>query len=412
MNPISHSLIWAAFICLILGQRISYAQEYDVKIDPIHWKKMLDNVWEKDAYPCQINERSSNQSTKCEISIHGGFTRTYPKLSFKIETDKKSPPIGMHHKMILKAEWGDGTYLRNDLSFYVFKTYTSIPVVKRRPVILSINGNPYGIMIEQESINDSFLSDNGVKDAYLFKSDAPDDLYKGSAGSLIPLKFPSQYHLAYNASKDSEEHYDVLVNFIDDLWSAFINEIYPSHSSLFNEEQVTSFIAVMGVIQNFDYSKKNFFLSIGKNSPEQTMLIPYDVDITWGCSWINQEDSKACTTGSWNQDYQTGTLRRNAVSKYPNHKDTNLLYQIVWDNPASALKIRKKICSIINSDHYIEGLSGEIGRISSWIQAHQTQDRMGRLHGEAYRESVEQLRQFTVKRKEFLNQSMCRPLGL
>ena len=89
MNPKFYSLTWVVIIYVFLGHEISHAQQFDVSVDPIHWQTMIDNKWEKDPHPCQIKEHDSNQITKCEISVHGGFTRTYPKLSFKIETDKK-----------------------------------------------------------------------------------------------------------------------------------------------------------------------------------------------------------------------------------------------------------------------------------------------------------------------------------
>lgn len=387
-------------------------KSFDLRISPEDWNTIVTHKWDDLSVPCQIKEKTAQEFVSCKMSIHGGITRTYPKFSFKIITDKKVPPLGMDHKMVLKAEWGDGSYLRNNLSFYIFKHYTKIPVVQRRLVNLSINGEAYGIMIEQELINDSFLTMHGINDAYLFKSDPPDDLYKRAAGSLIPLKTPDQYSLAYQSSKKSENHYDVLIEFIDHLWGIFENKQFQNIATLVNEEEVINFIAVMGVIQNYDYSKKNYYLSLSEQSVENTLLIPHDLDISWGCKWIKSNGVSACGPGTWTQAYETGRLGRSAVSKFPSFRETNLLYQVIWDNPSSELRIKKKICSIINSNDFVTGLNGEIDKVINWVIPNLPQDKMGRLKGSEYKKSVEFLRGFIVKRRDFLNESLCRSLSI
>ncbi|MBT3983878.1 MAG: hypothetical protein HOE90_21155 [Bacteriovoracaceae bacterium] len=381
-------------------------RHYRLSVDKHNWETLLKNKWSNEYVACDIS--SAELSSICKIRVHGGISRKYPKLSFRVILPSGSPKLSYSRKITLKSDFGDGTYLRNYLTFKLFENLTNIPTPKAQLSYLWVNNSPYGLMLDIEKIGKKFLDSRKMSEgSLLFRSDPTGELYKNGAGNLIPLPNESMYVLAYKHIGEAKKYPDVLINLIDGLWESFTKNEPSFVPDSFDVDDVVDFLAIMGIVQNFDYSKKNYYL-LKRNG--KFRLLPWDLDQTWGCLWDSVNSDSICDEFFYNKPHKTGHRKDELISVYPNQRDFNLLYQIVWSDPALSKMVQNRICDFLDSKYWNERLLLEAKKMKQDILPFlkKQADPKNRYDSvSSYISGFEEILSFHKLRAKYLKRKLC-----
>jgi len=397
------------FITLVTWSSLLAAQtkHYRLSVDKYNWERLQKNKWSNEYVACDIS--SGEISSVCKIRVHGGISRKYPKLSFRVILPSGTQKLSYSRKITLKSDFGDGTYLRNYLTFKLFENLTNIPTPKVRLSYLWVNNTPYGLMLDIEKIGKKFLTSRKISEgSLLYRADPTGELYTNGAGNLIPLPSESMYLLAYKHIGASKKYPNVLIDLIDGLWESFTKNDSSFVFDSFDVADVVDFLAVMGIVQNFDYSKKNYYL-FKRNG--KFRLIPWDLDQTWGCLWDSVNRDSICDEFFYNKPPKTGHRKDELISKYPNQRDFNLLYQIVWSDPVLSKKVKNRICYFLDSKYWNKGLLPEARKMKEDIMPFlkNNADPQNRLSDvSSYNAGFEEVLSFHDLRSKYLKRKLCR----
>lgn len=145
--------------------------QVDINISQENWKSILDNPLEEEYHSCNITidgEKISNVGirTKGNTSLsniaESGLSDRY---SFKVNFGKyeKGQTFYGLDEVCFNNLYADATYMKEFLSYDMFE-YMGVPAPLCTFVNISINGQPWGLYVAVESIDESFLKRNFGED--------------------------------------------------------------------------------------------------------------------------------------------------------------------------------------------------------------------------------------------------------
>lgn len=224
------------------------------------------------------------------LRIRGNTSRNKEKKSFKVSFNTFIEGGEFHEleKMNLNAEVNDPSLLRSKLSWTVFRKL-GVPGLRSNHVLLYINSQFYGVYINTEQIDESFVNSRfGTNDGNLYKCTYPAD-----------LEYISENPNDYIIGDEDGRVYDIRTNQEWDDYgdlSDFISAIHEYSGTRFMEEleqrmNVQQYLKIMAVdvmSANWDGyigNKNNYYLYRDQVSG-RIEYIPYDLDNTWGLDWL------------------------------------------------------------------------------------------------------------------------------
>ena len=247
-------------------------------------------VWVYDQY----REDDNCRGLECTWHIRGDTTRNYEKAGYKLElTNRKVSLLGMRKDddWILNALYDDDGLIHNKLSYDVWNRIAGSNYVRgdeginMEYVEVFIDDEYCGVYGLTERIDKKQLSLNDRDKLYkCCGSDLPgeDDFYESLTDEMDPvfvMKYPSKF-----TSKDWEPLRQWTSLFLTDRF-----EDYPSGKEILNMENAIDYNIFNLLTCGMDNTMKNiyFWADYQQDGSYQFIKIPWDLNMTWGNSWVD-----------------------------------------------------------------------------------------------------------------------------
>lgn len=252
------------------------------------------NVWIYDQY----RQSAGFQSAEGSWRLRGATTLEYEKSSYRLTlTDKKLSLLGMRRDddWILSALYDDEGLIHNKLSFEVWREIAADNHVnadegiQMEYVELFMDNQYLGIYGLMERVDKKLLSLNDKDILYKCvdqKEPGEDDFYSELTEEMNPtyeLKYPEEL---------TEENWRPMKQWAS-VFLADEIEDYDSAKAMLNMENAVDYNLFNILICGMDNIMKNiyFYADYQSDDSYQFIKIPWDLNMTWGNSWI---DDSAC----------------------------------------------------------------------------------------------------------------------
>lgn len=288
-------------------------------------------------------------SSEGEIRVRGATTRVFPKKSYKMTLTKRSPGknrranvislLGMIQEddWILYAAYNDCEKVRNVFSQNLWKSSCSTDNRWKldtgneyRYVEVFLNGEYLGLYALGYPISETQLrlGNTGFSDVLYKKIEWADEMYL-PADPHEPI---DDYEIKYISFLDKEDvSYDAVGWSI--LWEYYQN-LYQNRTDTYqllqyyDLDNAIDMYLFLNLIQGSDNASdssglyKNAYLGIRDNGGQKVSFwIPWDMDISWGNSWCDEEELNFTKTyGADSSDnclFETGYLNQCMVNNDP-----------------------------------------------------------------------------------------------
>jgi hypothetical protein len=212
------------------------------------------------------------------VKVRGNTTAGFPKKSHRLEFSHEHPlrhpgPGGRIRHTSLVAEWGDPTYLRQHLSFWM-QTETGSAAPFHYPVRVQLNGGFWQLAMHSEVLGEELLKRHGL--------DADGALYK-SVGTLTPDFNSSGGFEKKTRRREDNKDYLALIDALNEAQS-----LQARRKALFdvmNLPATINYLAVARLTQEDDDIWANLSLYHDCDGTGEWRPIPFDMNVSWGLSF-------------------------------------------------------------------------------------------------------------------------------
>lgn len=251
------------------------------------------NIWVYDQY----RSAAQFQSAECSWHIRGATTLNYEKSSYRLTlTDRKLSLLGMRKDddWILHALYDDDGLIHNKLSYEVWKEISSTNHVAQDEGIsmeyveVFMDNEYEGVYGLSERIDKKSLN-LGSKDI-LYKGQGQsepgeDDFYHELTEDMNPVfvwKYPKNFEM---------EDWEPLRCWVSDFLSDKLED-FASACALLNLENAVDYNLFNLLICGMDNVMKNIYYlaDYQEDGSYQFIKLPWDLNMTWGNSWIDDPD--------------------------------------------------------------------------------------------------------------------------
>ena len=200
-------------------------------------------------------------------------------LNLKFDWADDSQKLLGYRTLNLLNSHADASFLRSMLYSRIAGQYTAVP--KANYVHVVINGESWGVYVNEQQVNKDFLKDNfGTKKGGRFK--APPGPRPGSFAYQGDDK--SKYTSAYEIkSKDKDESWERLINATKVLHQLPSEQIEDELDTVFSIDRALWFLAVDNVMLDTDgyYERGADFTIYQEPKFGRTIILPYDNNETF-----------------------------------------------------------------------------------------------------------------------------------
>lgn len=249
----------------------------NIIMDREHLTFLERNIWNEEPISCQLVD--NNLSHDAGITYRGNHTRKFQKKSYKIDFGIYNEEFEAR-EMHLNAEFCDPSFIRNKLSFDFFKMIGSISPDCNH-VLIEMNGEPAGIYLQLESVDDVFLQKRHLPYGPIYYASN-----RQSNFSLLTTKGEPKESLTsgYVRKLGKEEDDLDLERLIIKINSIPRNDFGEEIGEYLDVKKYLTWLSGAVCTQNYDGFIQNYALY----RHGQTGLyenIPWDYDATFGRNW-------------------------------------------------------------------------------------------------------------------------------
>ena len=248
---------------------------YELKIDAKALRDIDRNPFSNQTHPATFICGGKEYAVK--VRSRGAWARTWPKKALKIFFENGNDFEG-NHCLNLNSGWRDAAFIREPLAYQIYAA-CGVPAPKSRMVQLDVNGQFRGLYVEVEQPDKPLLKRYKLKGASLYKANSgaglADERDLGSASA-----YPAHYE---KETRKSEGHGE-----LQEFCRALAKSNTPTLEFFTNHVDVPEFInylAASVLVQNWDWFNKNHFLAYDGHGSKKWMVVPWDLDRTFGDHW-------------------------------------------------------------------------------------------------------------------------------
>ncbi len=357
--------------------------------------------WERPAELVYLDDsKQIGFSAPAGIRIHGGASRWAEKKSIRLyfrpeyglaELDYPLfPDSGQTRfkRLVLHAggqdqptETGNGTLLRNPL-ISALAQETDVIVAEGQPVLLFINGQPWGIYNLRERLDRIYFADRfGI----------------GDLDILGPIAY------APEPLEGNWTHWDELMSFVEanDMADP---ENYTTVISQIDVENFIDYYALQYFIGNADWPQRSHdrFYPYVQGGKWHWFL--WDGDFAFGLAFEGGELPDPITwllTGE-----EGGSARLQAAWQ------DSLLFRKLMDNPDFKLAFIRRLEGLLNTAFLPEAVIAQLDALASQVEPDIEYETLRWQSSGNWSESVEQMRNFARQRPDLIRQNVVEELGL
>lgn len=323
------------------------------------------------------------------VRLHGGTSRDFAKKSFRIDLARGQEVDGRRH-LILRGEWNDKSLLRTYLGYELFRHATWLPTPDASFVHVRLNDEFYGVMLHVERIDRDFLRARALDPAGpLIEADPP---LGGDFGDLAPMT-PDAYEAVYDVKGDGT--LDPLRDLVERVLASTPSAFAAEAPEVIAVDDVLVYLAAMAVLQNHDHVRKNYYLYRPSASNGRWMVLPWDLDLTFGHMWTPAEDvlGEAIVTDA--DPFAGATLRG------PGQR--NVLTERLLGIPAlraRMLQMARRIAARAAAPGFLDA---RLAHVRCLAGPDILADPRKRATNDEYAGRVEEIREFMARRRAFLD---------
>lgn len=361
-------------------------------LDPAALDEMMAKPYEHAYYPCTLAIDGEVHSG-AQVRLHGASSSDLVKRSFRVKLAKGDKLADGSENLILRSEYIDKTLLRTWLSYQAIQTFTWLPAPQTRFVHARLNGKFYGVMLQVERLDALYLKKRGLNpNGVLYEADPPNAL-ANPGGSLVPLYPPGNYPLVF-AKHLGPPGYTDLIALIEETLQLPNSKLFALLDRQLKVGDWLLYAAVMTVLQNQEHLRKNYYVYRNPaHLDDRFWMLPWDLDLTWGHLWTPKNDVFDETIFS--------SLPPDKGSAKVDAGFFNQLYRALdhppWRQQWAAL-VERLAAQILDPAFLEPRLQYAVCLIGPDLLA----DTRKRAQPGEYLQRLDELRQYAVKRREFL----------
>lgn len=213
-----------------------------------------------------------------QIKVRGNTTAGFPKKSHRLEFNAEHPlrhpgPGGRIRNTSLMAEWGDPSYLRQHLSFWLMAK-AGVPAPFHEPVRVQLNGEFYQLAMHSQVLGEELLERTGL--------DPDGALYK-AVGTVAPDIMSTGGFEKKTRKREDERDYL-------EFTRALAHRSRPQARALELFDRcdlpgVINYLAVARLTQEDDDIWANLSLYRDSNGSGRWRPVAFDMNVSWGLSF-------------------------------------------------------------------------------------------------------------------------------
>ncbi len=248
---------------------------YELKMNPGDLRSIETQPFGNATYPATFIADGKIYSG-VKVRARGSWSRSWPKKSLKIQFDHQAP-FQDRNRLDLNSGWRDPAFVREVLAYHV---YAACGVIASRAQVvrLQVNGRFHGLYIEVEQPDKEFLARHNLKGAELFKAAS-----RSRDADERNLGGDSSYQGAYTRETKKTENYNDLAQFCQEL--AGCTDVLDFFNRHVDVDDYINYLAATVLIQHWDGFNKNHYLAYDRDGSGKWVVIPWDLDRTFGDHW-------------------------------------------------------------------------------------------------------------------------------
>jgi spore coat protein H len=247
---------------------------YELRIDPRRLADLDRNPDSDQTHPARFVAGGSEY--KIRVRYRGSWARSWPKKAFKVFFEEGKEFEGARC-LNLNSAWRDPAFVREPLAYHVYEV-AGVPASRSRMVRLDVNGEFRGLYVEVEQPDKPLFKRHQLKGVAIYKANSPanqsDERDLGSERSVS-----AHYE---KETRKGEGHLD-LQQFCHEL--AVATNVLQFFSNRVDLPRYVSYLAAGALVQNWDGLNKNHFLVHDERGSKKWIVVPWDLDRTFGDHW-------------------------------------------------------------------------------------------------------------------------------
>ena len=388
---------------------------WDLAIAEADLEAMNDDVYARLEVPATLSAEGVTYPGPATARFMGSSTLTFPKKSFRVTFPEDAEHPGFARKINLRAEYNDASYLRTFLGYETMRRLTDSPAPRTRWVNLTVNGQPYGVMLEVERIGGRFLRKNG--------RDREQSTYEGKEtmpwGALTPLPSEAEYREFYDKTTGDDADWSDFIGLVEGaLWPDHEDSQPYGPTTTFRTRELVDvdayidYLATLATIQSQDHITNNYYLS-WQNRPGlgfRWEFYPWDMDLTFGCLWDEDTNTSLCGEPVHDDWWLNGVVVTPLVPGQPNDCWCNLAAHLAINDLQLGLEYGEKICSNLRSRWWNERMPALAEAIAQTIGPAVEADELDRNQTSLqWTTARQEVLDFLVDRKAYLDAQLYCP---
>jgi len=359
---------------------------YELKIAPRELAQLEHGFFENATHPATFIA-SGMTYTNVRVRFRGQWARTWPKKPLKIFFDHEQLFEG-RRCLNLNSGWRDPAFVREPLAYHLYAA-CGVPAPRSRMVRLQVNGTFRGLYVEVEQPDKPFLSRINRKGASVFKAAS-----ESNQSDERDLGAEANYGHHYNLETQKSNGLGPLRSFCHDLAGA------SNAAAFFNQrvdlDEYINYLAATTLMQHWDCFNKNHFLLYDGRESRKWLVIPWDLDRTFGDHWQGGFD-----------DAQLPILL--GTRPLPGPTGWNRMEARFFGDRGLRLRFLNRLEELLEKEFTVEKLSPFLDRLESDISADAALDR-ARWPGPTrdLHSGIAQVKSYIKRRRAFLQGEVAR----
>jgi spore coat protein H len=318
-----------------------------------------------------------------EVTVRdrGDWARTWPKKSLKIFFDRENAFEGQH-SLNLNSGWHDPAFVREPLAYHVYDA-CGVPAPHSRMVRLHVNGQFRGLYVEVEQPDKAFLKRHNWQGASVFKAAS-----RSRQSDERNLGDEESYRQHYQRETRKTEGFAELQQFCQELDGT--TNVVEFFSRQVEVEKYINYLAATVLVQNWDCYNKNHFLIHDDRGSRRWVVVPWDVDRTFG-------------------DYsrygfdETRLPILHGTRQLPGTTGWNRLADRFLNEPALRARFLDRLTELIEREFTTEKLYPVLDRLEAEVRSEAALDRQRwGGGGDDIHSEIAQVKRYIVERRNYL----------
>ena len=240
-------------------------KEYHIDCDLGEFQTMFENFEENNYIPIKITFNGEIRTAK--VRVRGDTSRKNPKKSLKIKFDSLQIE-GIPNTLNLNAEYEDKLYVRQYLSSKIMQKEGQV-CFNSEHVKVFLNGSFYGLYLQVENIDKSFLKRNNLS--------PKGNLYKATKDGAC-LSFFDDIKVKWEKKTNKKSDHNDLSILIDDLNNVPGSGFHSFIKSTFEYEKLVNILALNMFLSNSSTYYHNYYLYHDLYDTGKWQMLPWDMD--------------------------------------------------------------------------------------------------------------------------------------